>query len=77
MPMPIACTFKHPPPAGFPMGLTLCVVAGADLFTSNCMYATIAVAEGEAGGPCRLRPQAGACRWLCALLRVLHGASLA
>ena len=22
---------------GFPMGLTLCVVAGADLFTSNCM----------------------------------------
>jgi hypothetical protein len=31
---------------GFPMGLTLCVVAGADLFTSNCMYATIAVAEG-------------------------------
>lgn len=32
--------------AGFPMGLTLCVVAGADLFTSNCMYATIAVAEG-------------------------------
>lgn len=26
-----------PGPAGFPMGLTLCVVAGADLFTSNCM----------------------------------------
>ncbi|PRW05792.1 cytosolic phosphoglucose isomerase isoform A [Chlorella sorokiniana] len=34
---------------GFPMGLTLCVVAGADLFTSNCMYATIAVAEGRYG----------------------------
>lgn len=27
-------------------GLTLCVVAGADLFTSNCMYATFAVSEG-------------------------------
>ncbi|PSC67641.1 formate nitrite transporter [Micractinium conductrix] len=34
---------------GFPMGLTLCVVAGADLFTSNCMYTTIAVAEGRYG----------------------------
>ena len=32
---------------GFPMGLTLCVVAGADLFTSNVMYATIAVCEGR------------------------------
>lgn len=31
---------------GFPMGLTLCVVAGADLFTSNCMYTTIGLAEG-------------------------------
>lgn len=32
---------------GFPMGLTLCVVAGADLFTSNCMYVVIGVSEGE------------------------------
>lgn len=29
------------------MGLTLCVVAGADLYTSNCMYSSIAVYEGE------------------------------
>ncbi len=28
------------------MGLMLCVVAGADLFTSNCMYAAVAVWEG-------------------------------
>lgn len=34
---------------GFPMGLTLCVVAGADLYTSNCMYTAIAVAEGRYG----------------------------
>ncbi len=41
---------------GFPMGLTLCVVAGADLFTSNCMYVVTAVSEGELhGGPaCQL-----------------------
>ena len=32
---------------GFPMGLTLCVVAGADPFTSNCMYVVTAVSEGE------------------------------
>ena len=32
---------------GFPMGLTLCVVAGGDLFTSNCMYATVGWWEGE------------------------------
>ncbi len=29
------------------MGLMLCVVAGADLFTSNCMYSAVAVWEGE------------------------------
>lgn len=34
---------------GFPMGLTLCVVAGADLFTSNCMYVVTAVSEGKYG----------------------------
>lgn len=34
---------------GFPMGLTLCVVAGADLFTSNCMYTIIGVSEGKYG----------------------------
>eukprot|EP00887_Chlorella_sp_A99_P002788 scaffold6.g2788.t1 len=34
---------------GFPMGLTLCVVAGGDLFTSNCMYATTGWWEGRFG----------------------------
>ncbi len=62
-------------PAGFPMGLTLCVVAGADLFTSNCMYATIAVAEGETSvvvcGPapprfCSFRPPRQPCSAGCA-----------
>ena len=61
--------------AGFPMGLTLCVVAGADLFTSNCMYATIAVAEGETSvvvcGPapprfCSFRPPRQPCSAGCA-----------
>lgn len=33
--------------AGFPMGLTLVVVAGADLFTSNCAFVVIGMAEGE------------------------------
>lgn len=30
---------------GFPVGLTLCVLAGAELFTSNIMYVTAAFAE--------------------------------
>lgn len=30
---------------GFPCGLTLCVIAGAELFTSNVMYMTAAFAE--------------------------------
>ena len=38
------------------MGLTLCVVAGADLFTSNCMYATIAVWEGARAGGSGVHP---------------------
>ena len=33
--------------AGFPMGLMLCVVAGADLFTSNCMLSSVGGWEGE------------------------------
>ena len=33
--------------AGFPMDLMLCVVAGADLFTSNCIYSAVGVWEGE------------------------------
>lgn len=38
------------------MGLTLCVVAGGDLFTSNCMYAAIGASEGgRAGRAGRLR----------------------
>lgn len=41
----------RPPLPACLQGLTLCVVAGADLFTSNCMYATFAVAEGAAQGP--------------------------
>ena len=32
---------------GFPMGLTLCVVAGAELFTSNIAYMVLAYAEGK------------------------------
>jgi len=28
------------------MGLTLCVVAGGDLFTSNCMYSATGLWEG-------------------------------
>jgi formate/nitrite transporter FocA (FNT family) len=32
---------------GFPMGLTLCVVAGAELFTSNVAYMVLAFAEGR------------------------------
>ena len=31
------------------MGLTLCVVAGGDLFTSNAMYAAVGFWEGA---PC-------------------------
>ncbi|KAL4428475.1 hypothetical protein ABPG75_002564 [Micractinium tetrahymenae] len=34
---------------GFPMGLTLCVVAGGDLFTSNCMYSAVGCWEGKFG----------------------------
>lgn len=33
---------------GFPMGLTLCVLNGASLFTSNCVYMTCAYIEGKA-----------------------------
>ena len=45
------------------MGLTLCVVAGADLDTSNCMYSSIAVYEGgctrgQGQGRASCRPRA-------------------
>lgn len=33
---------------GFPMGLTLCVIAGAELFTSNIAYMVLALAQGKA-----------------------------
>lgn len=33
---------------GFPMGLTLCVLNGASLFTSNCAYMVCAYIEGKA-----------------------------
>lgn len=32
---------------GFPMGLTLCVLNGASLFTSNCAFMTCACIEGK------------------------------
>lgn len=30
---------------GFPTGLTLCVIAGANLFTSNVLYSTVSIVE--------------------------------
>ncbi|KAL4440622.1 hypothetical protein ABPG75_003623 [Micractinium tetrahymenae] len=54
---------------GFPMGLTLCVVAGADLYTSNCMYSSIAVYEGRYGLLGMLRCLAGS--YLCNLVGAL------
>ncbi|KAL4420050.1 hypothetical protein ABPG77_007489 [Micractinium sp. CCAP 211/92] len=54
---------------GFPMGLTLCVVAGADLYTSNCMYSAIAVYEGRYGLLGMLRCLCGS--YLCNLVGAL------
>jgi formate transporter len=55
---------------GFPFGLTMVVVAGADLFTSNCMYMVAAFAEGK----CTLRQWMRV--WVLSYLSNLCGALL-